>query len=243
MASAAAAAIHAPGLAPDRLRRLADGTGLALWAGGPAWRKDGPPPAERVIVVLDDGTNLDDAQVWQIPNAAWIEVRGLSDPALERSVRRAGSADVFASFTTGTANRLHLASLVLDVLAARRPIPGAQRDDIELALHEAVSNAVVHGNLQVASMQDVSMASLERFSADMAQRMADPSFANRRIEVAAWAEATGVTIEVADEGEGFVPPDRRDDGPSGRGLSLIESIAESCELLDNGRRIRMRFAL
>ncbi|MGY0714351.1 ATP-binding protein [Azospirillum argentinense] len=174
---------------------------------------------------------------------AWIEIAGLSDARIVEAAHRAARADLFACVTTVTANRLHLAGRILTGLAALHPMPEAQRDDMELALHEAISNAVVHGNLQVEGMKGLSVEALERFSHDLAARMADPAFADRRIEVAAWLESACAVVEVADEGTGFARPERIDYGASGRGLDLIAAIVEELQLLDGGRRIRMRFPL
>lgn len=211
------------------------------------------------MLVLAGGADAVEApECWARPFSAWIEIGTvgvgateteatgpwvLSDTALASAVERARRADLYAFVTTAAANQLHLAGRILQAIAARRTLVGAQRDDMELALHEAISNAVVHGNLQVEGMKGLSVAALERFSHDLAERMADPAYANRRVEVAAWLEDDAVTVEVADEGSGFARPEHIDYGASGRGLDLIAAIAEEIQLLDSGRRIRMRFPL
>ncbi|MGQ9372035.1 ATP-binding protein, partial [Azospirillum sp. A39] len=142
------------------------------------------------------------------------------------------------------ANRLPLAARLAAALAARHPPAGPRGGDLELALHEAVANAIIHGNLQVESVQDAGVAALDRFSAALAARLADPAFAGRRVVVRAWLEARGVVVEVADDGAGFTaPPPRHPAAAAGRGLALIGAVASAHELLDGGRRIRMRFAL
>jgi len=197
-----------------------------------------------VLVLVGSADAAEAPECWARPFAAWIETGGiLSDADLANAVERSRRADLYAFVTTATANQLHLAGRILQAITARRTLAGAQRDDMELALHEAISNAVVHGNLQVEGMKGLSVAALERFSHDLAERMADPAYANRRVEVAVWLEADAVTVEVADEGSGFARPEHIDYGASGRGLDLIAAIAEEIQLLDGGRRIRMRFPL
>jgi len=235
------AALHGLGIPQDRLQRLAAALDMPRWL--PAAAQD---DAARVVLLFDDGGPAEQPVHWVRPFAAWIEVGSRSDAALADSIGRAAGADLYASITTATANHLHLAGRIVAALAGRRPLDEAQRDDMELALHEAISNAVVHGNLQVNGMKGLSVAALDRFSHELASRIADPAFAGRLIEVSARLEPEAAIIEVADEGNGFAqaaPGAGAGPAPSGRGLDLISAIAQEVELLEDGRRIRMRFAL
>jgi hypothetical protein len=234
-----AAVLHGPDIPQDRLRRLAETLGIACR----------PPAAgdERVVLLFEGGAVAEQPDHWVRPFAAWIEAGARSEAALADSIARAAGADLYASITTGTANHLHLAGRIVAALASHRALTDVQRDDMELALHEAISNAVVHGNLQVDGMKGLSVAALDRFSHDLAARIADPAFAGRLVEVVARLEPDAAVVEVADEGNGFAKVAASCGGegpaPSGRGLDLICAIAERVELLDDGRRIRMRFAL
>lgn len=234
-------ALHAPGLPPDRVQSLIDHAGLPAWI--PAGKADG---ARRVMVLLDGLGAVGDTALWAPPFTAWVEAeQGAAPAAVMAAMTRAANADIFASLSTATANEVHLAGRIVSAITTRRPLEEAQRDDMELALHEAISNAVVHGNLQVAGMKGLSVDALDRFSLALAARMADPAFAGRRVEVACWLEPNSAVIEVSDEGSGFERAEKSDHKPdaSGRGLDLIAVIAQSIELLDHGRRIRMRFCL
>lgn len=238
-------ALHGLALASDRVASLA--ASLAL----PVCAADAPEP---VLAVMDGPGGAGSAEAWARPFAAWIEPDGGEEPPPTRSpspltaplpvlVERAGAADLYINLTTATANELHLAGRVLTALADRHPLPDERRDDLELALHEAISNALVHGNLQVDGMKELSTGELERFSHELMLRLADPALAQRRVEVAVLLEAGTAVIDVADEGAGFIPVPQDGRGASGRGLDLIATIAESVELCDGGRRIRMRFPL
>ena len=231
-------ALHGLGVPTDLVQRLAARLGLPMAAprdvGG------------RVAVLLGDAETALDPAHWARPFAAWIEVAPLNDDALAVQVARAGQADLYACLTTATASRVQLAGRVVHAVAQRYPLTETQRDDIELALHEAISNAVVHGNLQVEGMKGLSVDALDRFSHELAARMANPAYAGRRIEVSCWLKPEGeLLVEVADEGSGFAPHacDHGTSDASGRGLHLIAAIAQQVELLDNGRRIRLRFVL
>lgn len=238
-------ALQGLAVAADRLARFADSLDLPVRKGADA--------AEPVLAVMDGPAGAGDHALWERPFAAWIEPdsadAGDAAPvhtlaaALNAQVERAGASDLYINLTTATANELHLAGRVLTALAARHPLADERRDDLELALHEAISNALVHGNLQIDGMKELSAGELERFSRDLVERLADPALAHRRVEVAVLLEAGAIVVEVADEGDGFVRCPQVVNGASGRGLDLIATIAESVELRDGGRRIRMRFPL
>lgn len=239
-------ALHGWGVPNSHIQRLAASLGLPSAAP--------PGHATRIAVLLGEAGAAEAPALWARPFAAWIEVGPLDgaasdlappSPAIAAWVRRAGNADLYACLTTPTANNVHLAGRIVDAVAARHPLTQAQRDDIELALHEAISNALVHGNLQIEGMKGLSVDSLDRFSRELAARMADPTYASRRIEVSCWLEPDNeLLVEVVDEGSGFAPRSGNGAaGASGRGLDLIGAIARQIELFDDGRGIRMRFAL
>jgi hypothetical protein len=108
-------------------------------------------------------------------------------------------------------------------------------------LQEAISNAVIHGNLSVQSLENPSLTALERFSSEVESRLADPELACQRLKVAARLGDGGIAIDVIDQGPGFTPGTRKSSVASGRGISLIETLVSGWELLDDGRRIRLRF--
>lgn len=181
--------------------------------------------------------------LWVAPAFAWIEPGVLDDMGLCESVRRAMAADLYCSLTTLSATEIHIAGHLMTAIAARRTMSVERREDMELALHEAISNALVHGNLGVCSMKGLRMAELDAYSQDIVARLADPELTKRRLEVAVLFDTAGVTVMVVDEGAGYVAADEDAAGASGRGLALIAGIAEECVVEDGGRRITMKFAL
>lgn len=92
---------------------------------------------------------------------------------------------------------------------------------IRLALEEALSNAIKHGNRE------------------------DPS---KVVVVECRVEPNVVVIEVADQGEGFDPdsvPDPTEQEnveiPSGRGLTLMRAFMSELEIVPPGNRVRMTY--
>jgi len=236
-----AAALHSLGFPPERLNCLAVASGLPLWHPGPG-RGDGlAPPASRVLVLLGHAWEEQVQDYWAPPVSAWIEVAALGDQSILELIKRATDTSLYASFTTITANRLDLAGELLLAIGNRRPLSDNARDNIELALHEALSNALLHGNLQLDSIGALSVEALERFSTDLMGRIRDPSFANRRIDVVCDIDGDSVTIDVVDQGGGFVFKPKTEPKASGRGFELIGASCQSYQLLDGGRRVSMRF--
>lgn len=204
---------------------------------------NGDGASRRLLAATGDEPLLD-AEAWRTPHFAWIRADGLNGGALAALLARAERHDLFCSLPTATATELNIAGRLAVAIGDRHSISDATREDLELALHEAISNGLVHGNLGVASIKGLTIDDLDHYSRDITDRLADPSLSERRIEVSALLDDTGVTVDVCDQGAGYdAAADRDADGACGRGLELISAIATSCEVLDGGRRITMRFSL
>jgi anti-sigma regulatory factor (Ser/Thr protein kinase) len=249
------AGLVAPGMPAEQrdwLERLTQTLGLA-----PAEESAGPAALAVLLTGADPGSNAD--ELWLPPVAAWIEPPAGSDTSgLASLLAEAAGNDLYLNLTTATAHDLQLGGRLLTALSARHPLEEDRRDDMELALHEAVSNALVHGNLGVAGMNELSVQELDRFSRELGDRLADPVLATRRIVIALRIDPAEdgpakdgpahdgralATVEVTDEGAGFSPGPRTSSGASGRGLDLIGNIADELEIGNGGRSIRLRFRL
>ncbi|MGE4280045.1 MAG: ATP-binding protein [Magnetospirillum sp.] len=117
---------------------------------------------------------------------------------------------------------------------------------VELAVAEACGNAVIHGNLGLASDLRHSLAGLAEFNDRIAARVADPTMAARRVRLTAWPMGESVEIRVSDDGDGYdldaelaKPVDVV--AKSGRGLGLIRKVSAAVRGLDGGRTLCMRF--
>ncbi len=112
---------------------------------------------------------------------------------------------------------------VQDLMSFIRTMPCARKhlDEVELALSEALANAVIHGNRE------------------------DPS---KGVRVAAWCDrGEHLVIAVTDEGAGFDPerlpnPTEGDRiyGDGGRGIFLIRRLMDETEYRMGGRQVLMR---
>jgi len=106
-------------------------------------------------------------------------------------------------------------------LVRRLPCTSVDLDDVELALHEALANAVVHGNRQ------------------------DP---RKSVQICGGCERSGdLLLAITDQGDGFdhnlVPDPTAGDNllsKHGRGILLISRLMDSLEFRLNGRQLIMR---
>lgn len=112
------------------------------------------------------------------------------------------------------------------------------------ALHEALVNAVEHGNLELDSRlkEDGSAAFRELAVARSIQK----PYCDRHVNVLVKLTRDEAVISICDEGKGFDPsqlPDPTDpenlDRPSGRGLLLIRTFMDEVRFSPNGNEITL----
>lgn len=121
---------------------------------------------------------------------------------------------------------------------------GAQSMFLSIALDEAISNALHHGNLEVDSrLREEGMV---RYLAELTQRRHREPYSHRRVHVDARIKAGVATYVVRDDGPGFDRarvPDPLDPEnltrASGRGLVLIQTFMDEVTFNEPGNEITM----
>jgi anti-sigma regulatory factor (Ser/Thr protein kinase) len=121
----------------------------------------------------------------------------------------------------------------------------SRQTTVGIALHEAVTNSVVHGNLEVPSA--LKEQGNDAFVATMAARAADPAFGNRLVSIEVHTDAEGCTWTLTDEGPGFdverVLSWEDDPDPSerasGRGIQLMKALLDDVRFEAGGRRVHL----
>ena len=119
-------------------------------------------------------------------------------------------------------------------------------DVIGMAFHEALVNALEHGCLEMdSSLKGDLFAEQDLFAATMQQRLADPAYAARTIEVEMHMTPDRLEVVITDGGPGF------DTGTvgrfneaslgqqCGRGLAMIHLVMDEVEHNPKGNQIRM----
>ena len=118
------------------------------------------------------------------------------------------------------------------------------RTRINVALREALMNAIVHGNLEVCSK--LREDNLDEYYRLISTRKSEPPYLERRVEVTAIETLSEVRYTIRDEGPGFNPlaiPDPTSpenmEKASGRGLLLISTFMDSVQHNAQGNEISM----
>jgi anti-sigma regulatory factor (Ser/Thr protein kinase) len=125
-------------------------------------------------------------------------------------------------------------------------VPANRANRLTVALHEALTNSVIHGNLGVSS--ELKLVSDQAFAEAVAVRCADPAFASRVVDVQASYDGRSSRWVLTDQGDGFdvaralyrvehEAPDPLQ--PSGRGLFLMRAFVDEMRYDDHGRRLTL----
>jgi CheY-like chemotaxis protein len=120
-------------------------------------------------------------------------------------------------------------------------------DVIAVAFHEALANALEHGNLELTSeLKGDLFAKEDPYAKLRSQRILDPAYAGRLIEVRLAMDTERFELEISDEGPGFdasrmtpLPKDAEMAPHCGRGLPLILLVMDEVHFNEKGNQIRM----
>lgn len=176
------------------------------------------------------------------PGAAWIEEPVDAAIPHARAIAEAGGLAI--DVTARSAYGAPLAPLFcgwLKALGALDDTPPSA--DIELTIHEALSNAILHGDLGLQDDWRTGVAAFRARSAAVQAALADPERANRRVTLGATWDQSAITVVIADQGEGYKDTALADaDARPNRGLGLCMRFADDVSIEEGGRMLRLRFA-
>ncbi len=137
--------------------------------------------------------------------------------------------------------------IVQQLLAEFRKVgPLSQRERCRmcLALEEAITNALVHGNLEVDSKLKNSLD--DQFERKVQERRQSSPYCDRSVEIVGWFNTEQAVFEITDEGPGFdvsqVPDPTQDallDCPSGRGIFLMKSCMDEVRFNSKGNQVTL----
>ena len=166
-------------------------------------------------------------------------------PGCVAAIRDGGLA---LSLTTATARELDLAKVMVAAVGDRFGTASHILGRLELVLAEAISNAIIHGNLGISSEDRATLEGVQAFQAVMAERLADPALAARRVELAVLKKGAMLTLTLSDHGDGYDLSRELARMPSGsdkfgRGLALIRWLSHSVAADDGGRTLVVTFDL
>jgi anti-sigma regulatory factor (Ser/Thr protein kinase) len=123
---------------------------------------------------------------------------------------------------------------------------------VNLALEEALTNSIEHGNLELdSSLKPNSMFEVDQYESLKKQRMDNPQYSSRKIKLYLFISPTQAEIHIIDEGPGFeisILNKNKDQvhtkikkeqiwDISGKGLTFIRKAFDNVEYKDSGREI------
>ncbi|VAX25143.1 hypothetical protein MNBD_NITROSPINAE04-391 [hydrothermal vent metagenome] len=121
----------------------------------------------------------------------------------------------------------------------------AKKVAVELAIDEALSNAIYHGNLEVPSR--LKSDNFEKFYELANERMRQEPYSSRMVDVQYKLDGGGLEVIIEDEGPGFnwreFTGDSADanDHPYGRGLVMMREFTSRIEFNEKGNRVALSF--
>ena len=117
----------------------------------------------------------------------------------------------------------------------------------EVALYEAIHNAIEHGNLAIPFVEKQALIENGRYDHTIASRRRLAPYASRAVRISMTLSDDTVSFRVADEGDGFdwrawLPdPDTTEaaTGVSGRGITIMRSVFDSVSFNDRGTEVTL----
>lgn len=138
-----------------------------------------------------------------------------------------------------------LAQYVTEMLERRRFGDETSRSQVCTAVHEALANAVVHGNLEIGT--DVRRQDPDAYRRLLEKRSSTPPWANRRVRCVVRIEDGRLECRITDEGSGFTVEDLPDPtrgeqrlAVGGRGVFLMRTFMDEVEYDDGGTAVTLR---
>jgi anti-sigma regulatory factor (Ser/Thr protein kinase) len=199
-------------------------------------------PAPRTPHFFSLSNPADLAEILRRPGPYFIEIgeRQRIDAVTQRMLDVA--PDFALSLDNRTAYRCQVARDVAGALDDRFGLDGTKTIQIRTCLQEALANAILHGNLAMRDNMETRLE-FDRYYAEIEARLISKSYAGRRIYCSAWASEPGLILAVCDDGSGFQLPrsHQTHEKLHGRGLFLIQSLADRVWLGDDRRTLYMQF--
>lgn len=234
-------------VAGDAIDR-AELTRIAAELGIPALVVDVPATPERQVVrVVAEGAAGELITALRSDCAAVVEqgpIGSLPVSALSGSL---ADGHLLVSLTTRLAWTLDTAAQFCEGLITRGMLPANVRHDVELSLHEAIINAVLHGNLAMGGSLVDDPTQFDAFCQRLTATLADPDKAAKRIDLSAWVDGNLLNVRISDQGGGYDPDNVRVpthlDAKSGRGLEIMKVMSSGLTVTNGGRTATLAFAI
>jgi anti-sigma regulatory factor (Ser/Thr protein kinase) len=170
--------------------------------------------------------------ILKLPHSIYIENSGQPDNDAVLKLLLSDAPDIALSITTASCYMCDLSHIITNALNNRFRLSGDKNLNITTCLEEAVTNAILHGNLETGANPD--KAKIEHLL---------NANGLRRISIKAWDKSNYLKISVSDEGKGFSLPDElsSENQNNGHGFTFIRSLSDKMWLGEDRRTLYMTF--
>jgi sigma-B regulation protein RsbU (phosphoserine phosphatase) len=146
------------------------------------------------------------------------------------------------SLTSQSTYRHSPAIAICDALTTHAAIEEQALTNMKTALHECITNALIHGNLEIHRSFS-NLQGLEDHYESVESKLEDDQLKHRRVNIICSHKAGHIRICVYNEGKPFFPKktDDSDAKPHGMGLYIIESFTVECTRTEDGFGLDMLF--
>jgi anti-sigma regulatory factor (Ser/Thr protein kinase) len=192
-------------------------------------------PNRRNAVVFK---GLDTSQLEAVLEAGFDIHVEWTQPEPTAAILRSSLPPLAITVTTRSAYQSLSGSAVAHVLAARNVLPECHTETVASAVQEALSNAVIHGNLGMRLDPDDGDRDFIAFHEEVTRRIAGRDGVARCVAIAASWTASEVSVSIADEGDGFRTSSNSSDPAdalAGRGLLIMKAYASRIAYQEDGR--------
>lgn len=223
------------GVSPEAVTEFASQHGLTVLGANSA----APMPC---ILVLSDACEQRLSSALRAPVRACFEATPEGHGMTANALERMNACQLLLSLTTSTAYKTPLAQFVSRWISQSTHIEVDLISNLELAIQEALANALIHGNMGFKKTLPDSFHGLSQYGQDVEHRLTDQKHGQLRIELSSCWDDESVSISILDNGAGFDITAPVEKSVTGWGLSLIRKLALSVDVTEGGRKITMRFA-
>lgn len=240
----------------DKVSRVAEQNGFTLFpsAAEPflsATTKDNLP--DHLTLIADKFEDVRLSELFSLPVECIIDAQSMSE-SINDFIEKSRFEELPHSFsfllTCPVIYNCDVARIFVNALNQRINLTGDRAAGIHLALHEAIVNGLIHGNLDISSEYRQSARLFMEYGRILSERLNDPAYARKSLSISAAWDNTKLRLKIRDEGAGYVIRDNfynrslsNVKNKTGRGLLFIAGIADSCTIDDFGREMNLTFDL
>lgn len=208
---------------------------------------------EHLTLIADNFKDDRLESLFSLPFERIIDAQAMDD-SVHDFVETSGNEELPKTFsfllTCPVIYNCDVAKIFVKALNQRLHLTSDRSAGIHLALHEAIVNGLIHGNLDISSEYRQSARLFIEYGKILSERLQNPAYARKSLSISAAWDNTKLRIKIRDEGAGYVIRDNFANrslsavrNKTGRGLLFIAGIADSCTIDDFGREMNLTFGL